>query len=118
MAETLTGRIRAKYEVLQGDKRIAALARLRIGSDPVHAPVLTALRMLARRVQSLTEEHAVLTAELDDLVTRLNPGDGRPNGQDGRTAHHRQAQVIAVEDDGASTASAMTCTHSLTSTAR
>ncbi|MEU0836550.1 IS110 family transposase [Streptomyces sp. NPDC056231] len=66
--------IRAKYEVLRGDMRVAALVRLRIGSDPIHAPVLTALRTLARRVQSLTAEHMALTSELDGLVTRLNPG--------------------------------------------
>ncbi|MEV0489992.1 IS110 family transposase [Streptomyces atratus] len=66
--------IRAKYEVLRGDMRVAALVRLRIGSDPIHAPVLTALRTLARRVQSLTAEHMALTSELDVLVTRLNPG--------------------------------------------
>ncbi|WP_251017012.1 IS110 family transposase [Streptomyces sp. ISL-1] len=62
--------IRAKYEVLRGDKRIDALARLRAGGDPI----LTSLRMLAQRVKNLTTEHATLTAELDVLVTRLNPG--------------------------------------------
>ncbi|MFE7332289.1 IS110 family transposase [Streptomyces sp. NPDC057565] len=66
--------IRATYEVLRGDMRVAALVRLRIGSDPIHGPVLTALRTLARRVQSLTSEHMALTSELDVLVTRLNPG--------------------------------------------
>jgi transposase len=68
------GDIRTKYEALRGDKRIDSLARLRVGTDAVCAPVLTALRTLARRVQILTEEHAALTTELDSLVTRLNPG--------------------------------------------
>ncbi|GAA1933426.1 hypothetical protein GCM10009753_78580 [Streptantibioticus ferralitis] len=66
--------IRAKYPAVPGDKRVAALARLRPTTDPAHAPLLTALRTLARRVQSLTEEHTALTAELDRLVTALNPG--------------------------------------------
>ncbi|WP_407704382.1 transposase [Streptomyces spongiae] len=60
--------------MLQGDKRIAALTRLRVGNDLALAPVLTSLRTLATRVQSLTAEHDTLTAELDILVTRLNPG--------------------------------------------
>ncbi|WUP61474.1 IS110 family transposase [Streptomyces sp. NBC_00258] len=62
--------IRAKYEALRGDRRIDALVRLRIGGDPI----LTALRSLAQRVKNLTTEHAALTAELDVLVTRFNPG--------------------------------------------
>jgi transposase len=62
--------IRAKYEVLRGDRRIDALVRLRAGSDPI----LISLRVLAQRVKNLTAEHAALTAELDVLVTRLNPG--------------------------------------------
>lgn len=66
--------IRVKYEVLQGDKRIEALTRLRLGDDPVRVPILTALRTLARRVKNLTEEHDTLTAALDALVTHLNPG--------------------------------------------
>ncbi|WP_371666759.1 hypothetical protein OG985_45025 [Streptomyces sp. NBC_00289] len=59
---------------MSGDKRVTTLARLRPASDPAHAPLLTALRTLAKRVQSLTEEHTVLTGELDQLVTILNPG--------------------------------------------
>lgn len=66
--------IRTKYEVLRGDKRIDALVRLRVGNDPVHIPALTALRTLARRIQNLTAERTALTAELDALVTQLNPG--------------------------------------------
>jgi hypothetical protein len=66
--------IRAKYPALPGNQRVTALARLRPAADPAHAPLLTALRTLARRVQSLTEEHAALTAELDRLVTARNPG--------------------------------------------
>ncbi|MGW6708052.1 IS110 family transposase [Streptomyces sp. NPDC054956] len=66
--------IRAKYSALSGDKRVITLARLRPASDPAHAPLLTALRTLAKRVQSLTEEHTALTGELDQLVTILNPG--------------------------------------------
>ncbi|MDQ0945899.1 transposase [Streptomyces sp. V1I1] len=66
--------IRVKYEVLQGNKRIEALTRLRLGDDPVRVPILTALRTLARRVKNLTEEHDTLTAAVDALVTHLNPG--------------------------------------------
>ncbi|MFJ8028901.1 IS110 family transposase, partial [Streptomyces sp. NPDC096311] len=66
--------VRAKYPAEPGDKRIAALARVRPAADPENAALLTALRMLARRVQSLTEDHTALTAELDKLVTDLNPG--------------------------------------------
>lgn len=65
--------VRAKYSAMSGDKRVAALARIRPTTDPVHAPLLTALCTLARRVQLLTEEHTALTAELDRLVTALNP---------------------------------------------
>ncbi|WP_371666505.1 hypothetical protein OG985_47400 [Streptomyces sp. NBC_00289] len=56
--------------MLRGDRRIDALVRLRAGSDPI----LISLRVLAQRVENLTTEHAALTAELDVLVTRLNPG--------------------------------------------
>lgn len=66
--------VRAKYSALSGDKRVTALARLRPASDPANAPLLTALRTLAKRVQSLTEEHTALTGELDQLITILNPG--------------------------------------------
>ncbi|MER5908407.1 IS110 family transposase [Streptomyces mirabilis] len=66
--------VRAKYPAGPGDKRIAGLARVRPADDPESAALLTALRTLARRVQSLTEEHTALTAELDKLVTGLNPG--------------------------------------------
>lgn len=62
--------VRAKYEALRGDRRIDALARLRVCGDPI----LTALRSLAQRVKNLTTEHAALTTELDVLATRLNPG--------------------------------------------
>ncbi|MCX4428754.1 IS110 family transposase [Streptomyces mirabilis] len=66
--------IRAKYTAVSGDKRVSTLARLRPATDPAHAPLLTALRTLAKRVQNLTEEHTTLTVELDQLVTILNPG--------------------------------------------
>ncbi|MGW2206863.1 IS110 family transposase [Streptomyces sp. NPDC001774] len=66
--------IRAKYTALSRDKRITTLARLRPATDPAHAPLLTALRTLAKRVQNLTEEHTTLTGELDQLVTDRNPG--------------------------------------------
>jgi hypothetical protein len=66
--------IRTKYPAQPGDKRIAALARIRPAADPENTALLTALRTLARRVQSLTEEHTALTVELDKLVTELNPG--------------------------------------------
>ncbi len=66
--------IREYADTVSGDKRVAALARLRPAADAEHEPLLIALRTLARRVQSLTEEHTALTAELDRLVTDLNPG--------------------------------------------
>jgi hypothetical protein len=66
--------IRAKYTAMPRDKRTAALARLQPSADPRHAPLVMALRTLARRVQGLTEEHTALTLELDKLVTALNPG--------------------------------------------
>lgn len=60
--------IRTEHEVLRGDRRIDAPARLRVSGDPV----LTAMRSLAQRVKSLTAEHTPLTTELNVLVTRLN----------------------------------------------
>ncbi|MFC9330782.1 hypothetical protein [Kitasatospora sp. NPDC057015] len=68
------GDIRAKYGALQGDNRTQALARIRPTGDGVHIAFLTALKTLAKRVQSLTEEHHALTVALDALVTELNPG--------------------------------------------
>lgn len=65
--------IRIKYPA-HGDRRVAALARIRPATDPENTALLTALCTLARRVQSLTEEHTALTAELDKLVTELNRG--------------------------------------------
>ncbi len=66
--------IRAKYTAVSGDKRVSTLARLRPATDPAHAPLLTALRTLVKRVQNLTEEHTTLTVELDQSVTILSPG--------------------------------------------
>ncbi|WP_228396569.1 IS110 family transposase [Streptomyces sp. RB17] len=66
--------IRIKYPAQPGDKRIAAPAQIRPATDHENTALLTALRTLARRVQSLTEEHTALTAELDKLVTGLGPG--------------------------------------------
>ncbi|MEU4173504.1 IS110 family transposase [Streptomyces sp. NPDC026665] len=66
--------IHAKYTALSSDKCVTTLARLRPATDPAHAPLLTALRTLAKRVQNLTKEHTTLTGELDQLVTILNPG--------------------------------------------
>ncbi|MFI5638768.1 IS110 family transposase [Streptomyces goshikiensis] len=68
--------IRARYRALRGKPLVDALARLRpTGTgDVVHAGVLTALKSLARRVQVLAAEHDELTAALDDVVTRHNPG--------------------------------------------
>lgn len=65
--------VRAEYPRMPGDKRIAALARIQPAADPAHAPLLTALCTLARRVQHLTDEHTALTAQLDRLVSALNP---------------------------------------------
>lgn len=58
----------------EAGKRIDALTRLRVGGDSVHAPILTTLRTLARRLQNLTGEHTALTWALDALLTSLNPG--------------------------------------------
>lgn len=66
--------IRAKYGQLKGTDRTDALARLRPTGDAVHIAVLTALKILARRVKELTAEHTALTKALDSEVTVHNPG--------------------------------------------
>ncbi|WP_330347310.1 IS110 family transposase [Streptomyces sp. NBC_00582] len=66
--------IRAKYRQLSGTDRTDALARLRPAGDAVHTAVLTALKILARRVKELTAEHEALTRALDSEVSAHNPG--------------------------------------------
>ncbi len=68
--------IREKYRNLAGDKRVAALARMRIVTTrPVaEQAVLEALKTLAARCQSLKDEHERLGKHLDQLVTEANPG--------------------------------------------
>lgn len=68
--------IREKYRDLGGDKRITALARMRINTArPVaEQAVLEALKTLAARCQQLKTEHERLGKLLDHLVTAANPG--------------------------------------------
>ncbi len=66
--------IRAKYGQLKGTDRTDTLARLRSAGDAVHAAVLAALKILARRVKEPTGEHEALTKALDSEVTVQTPG--------------------------------------------
>lgn len=68
--------IREKYRNLNGDKRIAALARMQIHKTrPTdERAVLLALKTLASRCQALKAEHEQLGVLLDELVTATNPG--------------------------------------------
>ena len=68
--------VREKYRALSGDKRITALARMRINTTrPVaEQAVLEALKTLAARCQQLKAEHERLGKLLDQLVTEANPG--------------------------------------------
>ncbi|MFD4322963.1 IS110 family transposase [Streptomyces sp. NPDC058548] len=66
--------IRDRYRGLRGKTLIDTLARQRLHGDTVHTAVLTALKSLARRVQTLTAEHDELTAALDGVASAHNPG--------------------------------------------
>lgn len=68
--------IREKYRDLNSDKRVAVLARLHVRNDqqPVERAVLLALKTLATRCVDLKREHDRLGVELDQLVTKANPG--------------------------------------------
>ncbi|KPI05783.1 transposase IS111A/IS1328/IS1533 [Actinobacteria bacterium OV450] len=85
--------IRAKYGQLKGTDRTDALARLRSAGDAVHIAVLTALKILARRVKALTAEHTALTKALDSEVTVHNPGSRATYGVGPDTA----AQLLITE---------------------
>ncbi|MFB7053394.1 hypothetical protein ACFCXT_09690 [Streptomyces vinaceus] len=72
--------IRAKCSALSGDKRVTTLARFRPAGDPAHGPLLTALRTLAKRVRSLTEEHTVLTGSSTSWSPASTPACVTPMG--------------------------------------
>jgi transposase len=67
--------VREKYRGLKGDKLVGALAGSRPDTavDSTARAVLTALRMLAKRHQYLTEQANDLADQLRDLVAAVNP---------------------------------------------
>lgn len=68
--------VREKYRGLTTLKLIEAIARCRPDTlaDPWAQSVLTAVKMLAQRVQFLETQAEALEAQIDALVTEANPG--------------------------------------------
>jgi transposase len=68
--------IREKYRALSGEKRITALAGMRIRATrpAMERAVLMGLKSLATRCHHLREEHERLGKELDHLIAAANPG--------------------------------------------
>lgn len=68
--------LRHRLRQLSTKELVATCARLRLGSDPddVHTATRFALRSLARRHETLSEEIAELDAQLDRLVAEVAPG--------------------------------------------
>ncbi|MGW0962849.1 IS110 family transposase [Streptomyces gelaticus] len=66
--------ILVKYAAMRGKTQVDAISRLRPTGDGPRVALMTALKSLARRVQSLSAEHDALTAALDAAATEHNPG--------------------------------------------
>lgn len=68
--------LRERYREHSRTALIRALSRCRPGAwaDPTAAAVLTACKAMAQRVEFLESQDRELTAQLDELVTALNPG--------------------------------------------
>jgi transposase len=68
--------LRHRLRQLSTKELVATCARFRLGSDPedVRTATRVALRSVARRLETLSEEIAELDAQLDRLVAEVAPG--------------------------------------------
>ncbi len=73
---TAPAELRERYRRHTTTTLIRALARCRpsIHEDPTTVAVLSGLKAMAQRVEFLEDQNRVVTADLDRLVTAINPG--------------------------------------------